>query len=101
MTKTISLLGGSKLKSETWPGYASDILPGSSLRVCAEPYGVSLKALWFLRMRLLLDEKTQVVCGNQAATDWLGVLLQGGVLGVQQSLPCGSTKVRQGKGEAL
>ena len=70
--KTISLLGGSKLKSETWPGYVSDILPGSSLRVCAEPYGVSLKALWFMRMRLLLDEKTRVVCGSQAATGLAG-----------------------------
>lgn len=97
--KTISLLGGSKLKSETWPGYVSDILPGSSLRVCAEPYGVSLKALWFMRMRLLLDEKTRVVCGSQAATGLAGGFFSKAGFWARNSL-CRAAQQRCGKVKA-
>ena len=51
-SKTMSLLGYSKLKPEVWLGYVSDMLSGASLRACAELCGVSLKTSWFMRMRL-------------------------------------------------
>lgn len=51
-SKTMSLLGYSKLGPEVWLDYVSDMLSCASLRACASLRGVSLKTSWFMRMRL-------------------------------------------------
>ena len=52
LAEKMALLGYSKLATEVWSDYVSDMLSGASLRACAELCGVSLKTSWFMRMRL-------------------------------------------------